>query len=252
MHWHSMFNARNDLRLTTGPTGDFLPGNGIRIRYKLPGTGDRIMLEQFNLRALVQSYQDGFGDNWKMENFVGSRNDGEDFNFCQRIKNLNNGHGSLENVPSYTVNSSNPDEPTTKFAPHTSRFVDFYKFANDGLYEENMTIDEAIIPLSPSEYVYDHLEDGVKNSTIQNNANIQDTTFRATVVPRITFDSNRIGYFHDYDEEHGSDIAAEPSAVLFDVSTSPMLSVLQLRHANLSDYSHGSSYILGIHMLHPR
>ena len=54
------------------------------------------MLEQYNLRALVQSYQDGFGDNWKMENFVGSRNDGEDFNFCQRIKNLNNGHGGTK------------------------------------------------------------------------------------------------------------------------------------------------------------
>ena len=111
-----------------------------------------------------------------------------------------------------------------------------------------MTIDEAIIPLSPDEWVYDRLEDDVINSTRSINGNheeLLDTTFRATVVPRITFDSNRIGYFHDYDEEHGSDIAAESSAVLFDVSTSPMLSVLQLRHANLSDYSHGSSYILG-------
>ena len=40
---------------TTGPTGDFLPGNGIRIVWQLPGTGDRIMLEQFNLR--VTSYK---------------------------------------------------------------------------------------------------------------------------------------------------------------------------------------------------
>ena len=38
---------------------------------------------------------------------------------------------------------------------------------------------------------------------------------------------------------------AEDNAVLFDVPVSPMLSILQLRHANLSDYSHGSSYILG-------
>ena len=126
----------------------------------------------------------------------------------------------MENVPSYTITSSNPDEPTTRFAPHTSRFVDFYKFANDGLYEENMTIDEAIIPLSPDEWVYDRLEDDVINSTRSINGNheeLLDTTFRATVVPRITFDSNRIGYY-DYDEEHGSDIAAESSAVLFDVS----------------------------------
>ena len=37
----------------------------------------------------------------------------------------------------------------------------------------------------------------------------------------------------------------EEEAVLFDVPTSPMLSILQLRHANLSDYSHAPSYILG-------
>ena len=37
----------------------------------------------------------------------------------------------------------------------------------------------------------------------------------------------------------------EEEAVLFDLPTSPMLSILQLRHANLSDYSHAPSYILG-------
>ena len=46
-----------------------LAGNGFRIRFKLPGTADRIVFEQYNLRALVNSYQDGFGDNWKVEYF---------------------------------------------------------------------------------------------------------------------------------------------------------------------------------------
>ena len=114
-HWHSMFNARKVLGLTTPPQGEFLPGNGIRLRYKLPGTGDRIMLEQYNLRALVQSYQDGFGDNWKMENFVGSRFDGEDFNFCQRIKNEGHGGKRCTNLHSFI---SDPNEPTVVFAPH--------------------------------------------------------------------------------------------------------------------------------------
>ena len=48
--------------------GETLPGIGYRIRYKLPGNADKVVLEQFNLRALVQSYQDGFGDNWKRKN----------------------------------------------------------------------------------------------------------------------------------------------------------------------------------------
>ena len=86
-----------------------------------------------------------------MEKFVSSRNTAKILIFAKGTRTWGHSyHGSLENVPSYTITSSNPDEPTTRFAPHTSRFVDFYKFANDGLYEENMTIfDEAIIPLSP-------------------------------------------------------------------------------------------------------
>ena len=44
----------------------------------------------------------------------------------------------------------------------------------------------------------------------------------------------------------------EEEAVLFDLPTSPMLSILQLRHANLSDYSHAPSYILGNSYATPR
>ena len=35
---------------------DTLPGIGYRIRYKLPGNADKVVLEQFN-SVLVQSYQ---------------------------------------------------------------------------------------------------------------------------------------------------------------------------------------------------
>ena len=70
--WSTMINPHAKLRNST-LIQNGLPGNGIRLRYKLPGTADKIVLEQYNIRALVQSYQDGFGDNWKAENFVGSR-----------------------------------------------------------------------------------------------------------------------------------------------------------------------------------
>ena len=46
-----------------------LAGCGFRIRLKLPGKTDNIVLEQFNLRALVNSEQDGFGNNWDYEQF---------------------------------------------------------------------------------------------------------------------------------------------------------------------------------------
>ena len=46
-----------------------LPVVDFRIRLKLPGKTDNVVLEQFNLRALVNSEQDGFGNNWDYEQF---------------------------------------------------------------------------------------------------------------------------------------------------------------------------------------
>ena len=46
-------------------------GDGIRIRLGLPGTSKAITLEQYNLRAFIQSSQDGFGDDWEIEEFSG-------------------------------------------------------------------------------------------------------------------------------------------------------------------------------------
>ena len=227
--WNAMMNPSVALQESTlGLSPDFLPGNGIRIRFKLPGTADRITLEQYNLRALVQSYQDGFGDNWRMENFVGSRYLGENFNYFQRL---------VAPLPSYVVVSDDPDEPTQVLGPHTSRFADFYEFAANGHFDENMTIDQAILPLDPPNF--SNLEDVIKN-------NINDLSpFDIQIVPRITFASSSIGYFHDLDEVHGAEMQPEENAVLFEVPTSPMLSVLQFRHANLNDYSHGPTYALG-------
>jgi hypothetical protein len=58
--------------LSIMPSGSNLPGCGFRIRLKLPGKSENIVLEQFNLRALVHSNQDGFGDNWDYEEFSSS------------------------------------------------------------------------------------------------------------------------------------------------------------------------------------
>ena len=60
--------------------GDMLHGNGFRIRWKLPGSPDGItsvLFNQHNPRALVDSMQDGYGDNWKMEIFHGTNYGGK-------------------------------------------------------------------------------------------------------------------------------------------------------------------------------
>ena len=47
-------------------------------------------------------------------------------------------------------------------------------------------------------------------------------------------------------------MSAENRAVLFEIPSAPMLSMLQFRHANLSDYTHGPSYILGNSYANPQ
>ena len=213
--WCTMINPHAKLRNSTFIQNG-LPGNGIRLRYKLPGTADKIVLEQYNVRSLVQSYQDGFGDNWKAERFVGSRYNAFNSNIFTDVPRR-----------SYTVNH---DDRSYTFNPNSMRFVDFYEFANNGSYDGNLTLDQAITPLNSPNY------HGLDVAGFN--------PFMHQIVPRITSSSSSIGFFHDEDEMHGP-MDVEEEAVLFDVPTSPMLSILQLRHANLSDYSHAPSYILG-------
>ena len=72
------------------------------------------------------------------------------------------------------------------------------------------------------------------------------------IVPKITSSSSSIGFFHDDDEAHGTQMMVERDASLFEIPTSPMLSILQLRHANLNDYAHSPSYILGNSYANPQ
>ena len=44
-------------------------GNGFRIRYQLPGEADKVVFQQYNPRALMDSYQAGSGDNWVIEKY---------------------------------------------------------------------------------------------------------------------------------------------------------------------------------------
>jgi hypothetical protein len=203
----------------------FMPGDGFRIRYKLPGSSDKVVLEQFNIRSVVSSMQDGGGDNWSKETFMGIRAKG---------RRPNHFLNSLPEI-SYTYDLPGADadgNPMThkdiEFTPQQFKFYDFYKLPrkieSDDVFDEIITTLDPAIPSDPF------------------NLNNQ-------IVPRISSSSHNIGYFHDPLQKHGSAMEPEANGIqnasLFDIPTSPMLSILQLRHANLSDYSHAPSYILG-------
>ena len=64
--------------LLSSSSGLNLPGLGFRIRYKLPANTENVVFEQFNLRSLVNSNQDGFGNNWSVEQFNSNNAYGSD------------------------------------------------------------------------------------------------------------------------------------------------------------------------------
>ena len=219
-HWAVMMDPLSKLSETTSPARqdpDFLPGNGFRIRFKLPGTADRVVLEQFNIRALVQSYQEGFGDNWEMENFMGGR-------FGGHSSNLFSG-GPRPGLYSVETNRFNPPV-----------FVDFYELPST--FDENVTVDD-FVEIDPPRF-HRNIPAGYSPFNLDNQ-----------IVPRIKTANSSIGFFHDLYESHGP-MSAENRAVLFEIPSAPMLSMLQFRHANLSDYTHGPSYILGNSYANPQ
>ena len=236
--WHHLYDPVTQLSETIdlGIQGqETLPGNGFRIRYKLPGNTDKIVLEQFNLRAAVQSFQDGFGGNWKEEKFMSSRYRTFQPELSRNIQNSN------VEVYSYRIPSVDDDgneiKVEVRFKPLFARFFDFYDL---GTIEPGDSFEDVISPRgSPDMH-------GV------NIAGYSPFNLNNQIVPKITSNSSSIGFFHDIDEEHGQGMEAEESAILFEVPTSPMLSVLQLRHANLSNYSHGPSYVLGNSYANPQ
>ena len=236
--WHYLNQPKSQLSATSDPSEygqETLPGIGFRIRYKLPGNADKVVLEQFNLRALVQSYQDGFGDNWREERFVGSRYRGFRPELYSRINNP---------IPSYTYQLPSFDsdgeqtQTQVRFQPRSCKFFDFYDI-NPSI-EHGDSFDDVVTTLS-SPRMYGVSTSGFSPFNLDNQ-----------IVPKVTSSSSSIGFFHDEDEEHGAQMMVERSASLFEIPSSPMLSILQLRHANLNDYVHSPSYILGNSYANPQ
>ena len=56
--------------------------------------------------------------------------------------------------------------------------------------------------------------------------------------------SNSVGFFHEQ-SQIGSNMGSSDRAIMFDLPRSPLLSIAQFKHANLNNYSHGPSYIIG-------
>ncbi len=202
----SDYASCNDLSFTS--SGSYLPGCGFRIRLKLPAKTENIVLEQFNLRALVHSNQDGFGDNWDYEEFSSSH-----------------AYGSKPTV--FRQQGSGNSNTSTHFLRGDGQIFDLqHDYPN--FYSLPALDDDNVL--------------GMANFSTQSNSIFGlDPDFG--VMPRASSYDSSIGFFHD-DDTLGP-MQAEEKAILFEIPNSPMLSIFQFRHANLNNYSHGPSYALG-------
>ena len=82
-------------------------GNGFRIRYQLPGQADKVVFQQYNPRALMDSYQAGSGDNWVIEKYNGAT--------YQNNHGAVNGNARFFDVPA----DDEPFDETKHFLPRS-------------------------------------------------------------------------------------------------------------------------------------
>ena len=163
----------------------FMPGDGFRIRYKLPGSSDKVVLEQFNIRSIVSSMQDGGGDNWSKETFMGIRAKGRrPYHFLNSLPVISYTY----DLPAADADGNPTINKNIVFTPQQFRFYDFYRLPRE--IDHGDVFDEIISPLDPP----------IPSDPF--NLNNQ-------IVPRITlFPQYRI--FSDPLQKHGS--AMEPEA----------------------------------------
>ena len=166
-------------------SSQFLVGNGFRIRWNFPGTANSVVFNQYNPRSLVDSLQEGYGDNWSTETYNGTHFRGKGSN-----------HNHYEDFNFYTPPANGEDlDPTLHFTSVSSHGSAF----------ETGLVSDSIVPKA-----------GMSGS---------------------------VGFFHD--QMQIGKIQSSDSAVMFDLPRSPLLSIAQFKHANLNNYSHSPSYIIG-------
>jgi len=214
----SYFSSLSSIGLDADLTnGNYLPGVGFRIRYKLPLKTENIVFEQYNLRALVSSEQHGSGKNWELELFDHRKSLGN----YKEYDLENKGVASYTNLRGVVFPTNNVNRAESYGVRNP-----LVKYPN--FYDSN----------------YNRLTPAV--SLLENKmTEPSPPLFIAGGVPKINFDS-KIGFYHEEDLMlPANEVTPVDQALMFEIPDAPMLSMLQFRHANFNNYIHGPTYALG-------
>jgi hypothetical protein len=207
-------NANSDLGLSRfmNLSGNKAPMNGFRLRWKLPGNSNKIVFHEFNPRSLVESFQTGSGHNWSMETFFSTNFKGGGGNKACNTWTSFYG-GQMDDGTTYQ-GRERPPYRWNVHNPTSEPFADFDDFNITKHFTSSSTtggsfVSGACFPLVDGSGEY------------------------------------CIGHFHEDQNLDMEPQVAFDSAIMFGVPRSPLLSLVQFRHANLNPYSQGPAYIVG-------
>ncbi len=252
---------------------DLLPGIGWEWKARMPGDSynERIVLNDFNIRAMVHSSQDGRGmwmKGWRDFKPGFLENGGElarnfSFSGVEEYTRVDEDGNALTFdlkdevvLPRFSYPSSMENLPTTKEFPW------LYDF-DSGWSPDDFTINSERALNSYSSSVVSYNPDtritglGLTPTNENPAAIVEDANDNVALlhssIPRPINSEEKIGFFtHENDRdvkirrtEIGSDLKSSSHAILFEIPKSAPLSVLQYRHANLNNYLHGPSYAIG-------
>jgi hypothetical protein len=259
-----------------------LPGYGYVLEMKLPGhqSNDRITLNDFNLRHLIQSNQTGMGSlTEENENQIGFGIIGDKtlhlhLEFDAGLHAFNVNHPDWNNSDAYSRTFTVPNTVDyNRYAMNDAAFPDLYDF-NSAFPDEDEWIQRQInFNALPDDSTTDSragilFDKTFNTSSITNDPsypdNLLDSSYRESgyvpeflkqaAVPKWNNQEPRAGFFASdkFFEKAGnpsdltkSESKADANAVLFDIPEEKPLSMLQFRHANLNTYLHGPTYSLG-------
>jgi hypothetical protein len=254
-------------------TNDLLPGTGWEWSAAMPADegNERIILNEFNPRALVHSTQHGRGQwlkNWQefgpgflsemnglsrnfsfdgVEQYSRTDEDGNILTFDLSDDTVLNGY----TYPSFMTN-----RPTNIEFPW---LYDFDGGWSPDDYDFNTERSFNSFPASVGSYNPDDRAEllglsstGENPAEIVENDNANAFLLTATI-PRTVNSKEKIGFFNHESKrsqkmdrnEIGSDLTSSSHAILFEIPRQMPLSILQYRHASLNNYLHGPAYALG-------
>lgn len=246
-----------------------IPGVGWQWKANMPGSAwnENIMLNDFNLRALVHSSQHGTGqwfNGWSVylpdHLDAGTRDNQRAIEFDGNVKferNINSQDPTLNKIFTFDLEDyiENTGFPGSYGKNVKKTFPDVYTLPisppwnrDDYLGNYNMFNNQKDPDIRATKYL-GLQSNGVKPAKEVISTN-PDTNPSFIKIPQAQAAEESIGFFSslkDYDglKSQLNEIDSSSRAVLFEVPKTRPLSLISYRYANLNNYLHGPNYALG-------